>query len=159
MINKKILIISGGNTSERKISLISAKAVKKALEEVGYKVIIYDLLNGREHTKKLSQEVDVIFPLIHGKEGEDGTLYDLLRKLKKPFIGSNCQGTKVGFHKILFKKFLEQENIPTSEWIEVTCKEDIKMFGFACVLKAASGGSSKEVAILKTRRDLNRKIA
>lgn len=158
MICKKVLILSGGNTSERQISLVSAKAVKNALEEDGYKVIIFDLSNGINHIKKLSQKVDVVFPLIHGKKGEDGTLYNLLRKFKKPFVGSDCEGTKIGFHKILFKRFLEKNNIPTSDWVGVKSKDDLIRFGFPSVLKAAQGGSSKEVAILKTDKDLNRKI-
>ncbi|MBI2017838.1 ATP-grasp domain-containing protein [Candidatus Daviesbacteria bacterium] len=159
---KKILVITGGTSSERKISLISAENVKKGLEEVGYqqavssayKVKLFDLKKGFSELKKISQDFDLIFPVIHGKEGEDGTLYTFLKKLNKPFVGCGPKSTEIAFDKILFNQFCDQNEIPKPEWKVVKNTLDIKKFGFPCVLKAARGGSSKEVVILLSEKDL-----
>ena len=150
----KILIISGGISSERKISFTSARHVKKALQEVGYRVKIFDLKDGYEKLEDLSRDYDIIFPVIHGEEGEGGKLNKFLATLGKPYVGGNWKGYKKGWYKIPFKKFCEKNNIPTSPWQKIKTKQEIKNFGFPSVLKSSSGGSSKEVAILKTSKDL-----
>lgn len=92
---------------------------------------------------------------MHGKEGEDGTLYRFLRSQKKPFIGSDPKGAKTATDKILFKKYCDQSGIPTADWKTTETAEDISRFGFPCVLKAANGGSSHEVALLRSNKDLS----
>lgn len=150
----KVLVITGGTSSERKISLISAHNVKKGLEEAGYKVKLFDLKKGYTELKKHIQDFDVIFPVIHGEEGEGGKLQAFLEKLKKPFVGGDPNGFKMGWFKIPFKNWCDKNKILTSFWNIVTNKEDVLKFGFPCVLKASSGGSSREVEILKQKKDL-----
>ena len=151
----KVLLITGGTSSERRISLMSAKQVKLALKEVGYFVAVFDLKKGYDQLKILAKSFDVIFPVIHGEEGEGGNLQEFLTKLKKPFVGGNPKGFKQGWYKIPFKRFCNQNNIPTATWKTVKNKADIISFGFPSVLKSSAGGSSREVAILKSARDLN----
>jgi len=151
----KILIVTGGTSSERKISLISARAVKDALKTNGHNVALFDFKKGHAALRKALPKFDVVFPVMHGKEGEDGTLYQFLRSAKKPFVGSNPKGAKIATDKILFKKYCDKKKIPTSKWEIIKNKSDISRFGFPCVLKAANGGSSLEVAILSSSRDLS----
>lgn len=150
----KILIITGGNSSERKISLISAKAVKYALEKNGHLVEFFDLRGGYRELKKVIPDFDVIFPMLHGEEGEGGELQKFLSKSGKPFVGGDWKGFKKGWYKIPFKSFCKENNIPTSPWRVVNKKEYIIKFGFPCVLKASNGGSSKEVVMIHTKSDL-----
>lgn len=150
----KVLLITGGASSERRISLMSAKQVKLALKEVGYFVAVFDLKKGYDQLKILAKSFDVIFPVIHGEEGEGGNLQKFLSTLKVPFVGGDPKGSKKGWYKIPFKKFCDQNNIPTSPWKIISNKEDILKFGFPCVLKSSSGGSSREVVILTTANDL-----
>ena len=63
---RKVLIISGGNSSERKISLISAKEVRNGLEISGFKAEIFDLRKGYSVLKQKAEKFDVIFPVLHG---------------------------------------------------------------------------------------------
>lgn len=140
----KVLIITGGTSSERRISFMSAKQVKKALGESGHKVKLFDFKKGYKELKKLSTDFDVIFPVIHGEEGEGGALQKFLSSLKVPFVGGDPKGFKQGWYKIPFKKFCEGNNIPTSPWKRINSKNQISIFGFPCVLKSSSGGSSKE---------------
>lgn len=153
-----ILIITGGISSERKISLLSARNIKQGLEKVGYKVKLFDLKKGYEQLKSLAKNFDLIFPVLHGKEGEDGTLYDFLNKINKPFVGCSPKSSLIAFDKILFNKFCDENKIPKPEWGVVKNTADINQFGFPAVLKAARGGSSREVAILLSEKDLKKPL-
>lgn len=135
---------------------MSAKHVKIGLEEVGHKVKLFDLKKGYPALKKICKDFDVIFPSLHGKEGEGGNLQKFLSKLDKPFVGGDWKGYKKGWHKISFKKFCDENNIPTAKWKIIKDKKDILKFGLPSVLKSNSGGSSREVAIIKDRKDLNK---
>ncbi len=149
----KILVVTGGTSSERRISLMSAGQVKKGLEESGYQVKLFDLKKGYSILKKISKDFDVIFPVIHGEEGEGGDLQKFLSSLKKPFVGGDWKGYKKGWYKIPFKRFCDENEILTSFWKEVKDIKDIKDFGLPSVLKSSNGGSSREVVILKTEKD------
>ncbi len=153
----KILIVTGGTTSERRISFMSAQQVKKGLEESGHKVKLYDLKKGKV-SKNLVKDFDVIFPLIHGKQGEDGTLYQSIINTGKPYVGCDPEATKKAFDKIISNKFFDQNNFPRPKWKIVKSIEDIMKFGFPCVLKAASGGSSREVVILRSEKDTKQSL-
>ncbi len=155
----KILIITGGTSPERLISQMSAKQVKNGLEKEGYKVKLFDLKNGYAALKKISNEFDVIFPVIHGEEGEGGELQKFLSTLNKPFVGGDYKGYQEGWFKIPFKKWCAQNNILTSAWRIVKTKDDIFSFGFPSVLKSSSGGSSREVVILKSAKDLKKSLS
>lgn len=152
-----ILIISGGNSSERKISFLSAREVKTALEANKYKVKIFDLKKGAQEMIKLIKNCDVVFPVIHGEEGEGGELQRFLTKIGKPYVGGSAKGYKEGWFKIPFKKFCNKGKIVTAPWKIVKGESDIINFGFPCVLKTSNGGSSKEVIMLHSIEHLKRK--
>lgn len=151
-----ILVISGGNTSERPVSLNSANAVLEALKTNGHPAELFDLKDGYEKLKEISKNFDLFFPVLHGKEGEDGTLYQFLKGTGKPYVGSDPQGAKLSFDKILFKEYCDKHNIQSARWKIISNSDQIAEFGFPCVLKAAEGGSSKEVALLHSEQDLER---
>nr|MBI5455705.1 hypothetical protein [Candidatus Levybacteria bacterium] len=153
----KILILTGGNSSERTVSLTSARNVKKTLIKNKHKVKLYDLQNGYENIKKLSKDFDILFPVLHGQEGEAGQLHKFLSKLKKPIVGTrNYKGLEEAWHKIPFKKYCDINGIPTSSWKIVRNIKDVLDFGLPCVLKSSNGGSSREVVILKAESDLKK---
>ncbi len=153
----KVLIITGGSSSERKISLISANEVKGALLKNGHKVKIFDFKKGLPELKSILGNFDMAFPVMHGHEGEDGTLYRFLKTNKIPYIGSDPKGAKIAFDKILFKKYCGEHNIPTAKWNVVRNVNEISKFGFPCILKGAYGGSSHEVILLNSQTDLTKK--
>lgn len=152
----KVLIITGGTSSERKVSLNSAKNVQQGLLNNGYFVKIYDLKNGYPKLKKIAKEFDVIFPVLHGEEGEGGKLHQYLLKLGRCFVGGDPRGFKKGWYKISFKKYCDSNKIITAKWKVIKNAQDIKKFNFPCVLKSSNGGSSREVVILQTAQDLKK---
>lgn len=153
----KVLIITGGTTSERRISFMSTRQVKMGLEKSGHQVKLYDLKKGPVSNSSV-KGFDVIFPLIHGKQGEDGNLYKSLTKLEKPYVGCKPESTKKAFDKILSNKIFDQEKFPRPKWKTVKTIDDVKKFGFPSVLKAASGGSSREVIILHSEKDTKQSL-
>ncbi len=153
----KVLIITGGTTSERNISLISARQVKKGLEKAKYRVGLFDLKKGFSALRKLLPEFDVFFPILHGEEGEGGSLQEFLKVSKARYVGGDPNGFQEGWFKISFKRFCERNKILTSPWKVVKNLGEIKSFGFPAVLKSSSGGSSKEVVILKSPNDIKKK--
>lgn len=153
----KILIVTGGTSSERRISLMSAKQVKKGLIEAGHKVKMYDLKKGPV-TKTLVEDIDVIFPVMHGRQGEDGSLYKSFIKLGKPYVGCTPKSSHTALDKIIFNRICDQQKIRKPEWKIVKNIDDIKKFGFPCVLKAATGGSSREVVILQSEKELKKAL-
>jgi D-alanine-D-alanine ligase len=156
----KILLITGGDSSEREVSLSSAKNVEDALIENGHDVKLYDLNQGYDPLNELSKEFDVLFPVLHGEEGEGGKLHKFLDKLGKPIVGTrNYKGMEAGWYKIPFKQYCDENEIPTADWKEVKTENDIIEFGFPCVLKASNGGSSREVVILESGNDLELETA
>lgn len=154
----RILIITGGEASERKISLISAGEVKNALEKNSHTVTIFDFRKGYSNLKKLLPKFDVVFPVLHGEEGEGGELQKFLAKQKIHYVGGDYKGFREGWYKIPFKRFCRKLDIPTAPWKVVKNPVHILQFGFPSVLKASSGGSSKEVVIIKSEKDLGGKL-
>jgi D-alanine-D-alanine ligase len=153
----KILLITGGDSSEREISLLSAQEVRKSLLKNGYEVELYDLLGGYEPLKNLSKKFDVLFPVLHGEEGEGGKLHEFLSKLGKPIVGTkNYKGLREAWYKIPFKKYCDNNNILTAPWKIVGDEQNIIKFGFPCVVKTSNGGSSREVFVLKSIEDLDK---
>ncbi len=154
----RVLLLTGGNSSERKISFLSAGNVKKALMKNGHKVKLYDLKNGNSPIKKLSEGFDVIFPVLHGEEGEGGMLHKFISKIEKPIVGTrNYKEMQKAWYKIPFKRFCDKTGVKTAPWRVVKNNNNIVSFGFPCVLKTSSGGSSKEVVILESEKDLETK--
>lgn len=150
----RILIISGGDDSERRISLMSAKQVKKALESTGNEVKIFDLRDGQAKLRSEAVNFDVLFPVLHGEQGESGQLQKFLKTLKTPFVGQDLNLEMSEWYKIPFKKWCNQNQILTADWTEIKTKSDILKFGLPAVLKSSAGGSSREVAVIKSKADL-----
>lgn len=157
MDNYRVLILSGGTDPENKVSLISARAIKEGVIKNHYKADIFDIKNGYNELKEIAKNYDVLFPVIHGREGEGGQLHSFLKKLKKPIVGTtNIRGLKTGFYKINLKKYCVKKGINTPKWKIVNSKKDIINFGFPCVLKCSDIGSSLGVCILNKITDLNK---
>ncbi|MBI2195879.1 MAG: ATP-grasp domain-containing protein [Candidatus Levybacteria bacterium] len=155
----RVLIVTGGDSPERKISFLSAGNVRGALEKKGHKVKFFDLRKGLEILENELEKHDIVFPVLHGEEGEGGDLHKFLSAFKTPIVGSrNWQAFKKAWYKIPFKKFCDKNNIKTAAWKKIKKKEDLLKFPMPFVLKASVGGSSKEVVIVKSNKDLNKKL-
>ena len=101
---KKILILGGGFSKERAISLITAKSVLKALKKKRYKVIICEP-DGKLLEKIKSFKPDVIFNALHGRFGEDGYIQAILESARVKYTHSGVLSSYIAMDKEVSKKF------------------------------------------------------
>ena len=107
MVNKKkfknVLVVLGGDSGERAISLETGRACKVALKKKGYKVSSFDpKFNNFNLINK--KKVDVIFNALHGKDGEDGVVQSYFEYLKIPYTHSGVISSFNAMNKIISKK-------------------------------------------------------
>lgn len=138
-----ILVLGGGNSPERDVSLRSSAAVAEALKKAGFNVQQADPKDGLEVLNNLAKD-NIIFPILHGAEGEDGQIQAKLEELGLPFLGSGSESSKNCFDKALTREILEKNGVKMPQAVVVTA-ETYKTSSLAQkphVLKVLRGGSS-----------------
>lgn len=189
-MKKKIVLLYGGKSAEHDVSLLTAKAVIGALDFAKYEVYpifiskdgnwnagpvlecatenIEDLKYKSENTSPiaaLSQDCDVVFPLLHGPNGEDGTVQGLLELLNIAYVGNGILASSAGMDKIMMKTAFAQAGLKQakycgfirSEWKAnmAACYDTIaKELGFPCYVKPANLGSSVGISKCNSREEL-----
>ncbi len=153
----KVLVISGGNSDEREISLLSAENVCEALRKKLHQVELVDFREGFEKLKDEIKDFDVVFPVLHGSEGEGGILQEFLEEQKVRFVGSDSKACRASWNKIEFKNFCEKSGIKTSPWIVLKPQnKDSLVAKIPFVVKPQDSGSSVDVYIIKSQEDLDK---
>ena len=153
-MKKKVVILAGGFSKERDISLQTGKEVFKSLR-TKYNVKILDpLKNSFSNIKKLKPKV--VFNALHGRFGEDGYIQMVLDKEKLNYTHSGVLSSFLAMEKDLSKKIFRKNKILTPNWIKYNFKEKIdrkflinikKKIGFPVVIKPINEGSSVGVYI------------
>ena len=109
----KVLIFKGGNGRERPVSLESAANVARALRTAGYNVTEFDIKEPA--LPKITKDADVIFPVLHGGFGENGTLQKLMEEKNLCFVGCGSKASRLSIDKVENKKVFRKLNITTIE--------------------------------------------
>ena len=154
---KKILILGGGFSKEREISLITAKSVFKALKKNKYKAIICEP-DGKLIEKIKSFKPHVVFNALHGRFGEDGYIQAILESLKVKYTHSGVLASHIAMDKEFSKKIFLKNKITTPKFIKYefnkknTKNKKIlaqikKKLKFPVVIKPINEGSSVDVYI------------
>jgi len=135
----KIVVLKGGTSSEREVSVLSGDNIAKALEKNGHDVICLDTVlpleqidrhidptpdlveNGEINLVKLLscpdiQSVDFIFNALHGGSGENGVVSGILETMGYKYNGSGVEGCAIAMDKVISKVLFEKYKIPTPEW-------------------------------------------
>ena len=168
MINKKkkkILVVLGGTSKEREVSLKSGKACIKALKSLGHNVEIFD--PAKDHLRKIkNMKIDIIFNALHGKDGEDGNAQSYFEYFKTPYTHSGIISSMNAMDKITSKEFFKKNNIKTPEYfafnsINFSTKYIKKLLlkyklKYPLVIKPSDEGSSIGVKICNSFNDLNK---
>lgn len=146
----KILVLGGGDSVEREVSLRSAKYVASAAVEAGFEVQVLDPANGLNFLDSLSRD-DIVFPILHGKGGEDGILQAELEKRNLPFLGSDSQSSADCFDKWQTLLKLKAAGIPIAKGALVTEQtySNHLLVTKPHVLKVLRGGSSIGTLIVR----------
>lgn len=155
MSKPKILVVGGGPSLEREISLISSKAVFNTLEEAGHQVTFYDWDGTTTWLDAHVAEFDVVFPILHGRGGEDGGIQALLENHVVPFLGSSSEVSKLCFDKKRTLALLESINvkIPRGDTVTLAQYKKHPLTTTAHVLKPFKGGSSIDTYVLRSPAD------
>jgi D-alanine-D-alanine ligase len=152
-----VLVLAGGISHERDISLKSGRRVADGLRANGLEVTVAD----PDHTllKQLSDsDVDVVWPVLHGASGEDGALRSLLEMMGVPFVGSSAAATRLAWDKPAAKTLVSREGVATPPSISLSRDAFRELgaesvlaavsdsLGFPVVTKPARGGSAQGVS-------------
>ena len=164
---RTIVVLAGGLSHERDVSLRSGRRVSESLAQHGISVITRDpdatLLEALRSTAP-----DVIWPALHGASGEDGALRGLLDYLGIPFVGSSADATRLAWDKPTAKVVVGRAGVPTPRSITLP-RDTFRELGASAVLdvisaelsgpvvvKPAQGGSAQGVSIVDTVDELPR---
>jgi len=150
----KVGVLSGGNSSERAVSLRSGKAVYEALLRSGISVCRIDPKRSPQKTRLNLSRIDLAFLALHGKGGEDGTIQKRLEKVGIPYVGSDSRGSRLAFDKVEAKKIFKRQGIPTPAWRTFSRKDwrGLKSFPSPFFVKPVADGSSIGVFLVEDFR-------
>lgn len=167
MHKNRILVLMGGFSEEREVSLRSGAAILNALQALGYDARAMDLKTSSVQDIE-DYGPDLVFIGLHGKDGEDGTVQGLMEILNIPYTGSGVAASAIGMNKVLTKKILVYEKIPTAPFIILKKSEFtpqvstinliMKEIGLPMVIKPATQGSSIGTYIVREQDDVMKAI-
>jgi D-alanine-D-alanine ligase len=162
-LKKKILIISGGISKERKISLVTGKEVAKELKKNGYTVKKCEPKDLIHIVKTFKPKI--IFNALHGQFGEDGYIQSILENLKIPYTHSGVIASAKAMNKEISKKIFSKNKILTPKYIKYSfdkSKTELnnlieKKLNFPVVIKPINEGSSVNVFICN-KNEIHKKL-
>ena len=144
----KVLIIAGGLTHERDVSVRSGRRVANILAQFGYEVMRSDV--DASLTESIQTfEPDVVWPLVHGSIGEDGSLQSFLESVGVPFVGSSSVQAMLASNKPTAKALLGSAGVATPGWVTLP-QAIFRQLGASNVLAALEGSVSFPVVIKPT---------
>jgi D-alanine-D-alanine ligase len=165
----KVAVLKGGRSLERQVSLRSGARVEDALKQAGHQVLPVDAGDDLVRLLKTARP-DVAFIALHGVDGEDGTVQELLEILAIPYTGPGVSACRRSMDKAAAKQELRAAGIDTPDWVAFSqtafaelgaadALEDIEeRLGFPLVVKPARGGSSLGVRFAAERDDVPQAI-
>jgi D-alanine-D-alanine ligase len=150
----------GGRSSEHEISLESARSVVEGLDPDRYEVVAVEIPREGPWLPTATDlaGVDVVFPVLHGPFGEDGTVQGLLELADVPYVGAGVTASALVMDKDLFKSVMRDKGIPVARSVTLRPGSGDTVespFGLPCVVKPARLGSSVGISIVKTADELS----
>jgi D-alanine-D-alanine ligase len=162
----RVALIQGGRSGEHEISLRSAASIQKGLDPNRYEVQPFVISKeGKWSPHPLRPEpggnpgIDVVFPILHGTFGEDGTMQGLLELADLPYVGAGVLASAVSMDKATTKKLCAQAGLPVVEYLVLHRGEfdpdSLRLpFDFPVFVKPANLGSSVGITKAKTPDEL-----
>jgi D-alanine-D-alanine ligase len=161
----RVAVLKGGRSLERQVSLRSGARVQEALERLGHDMIAIDA--GADLVQRLrASQPDVAFVALHGRDGEDGTVQELLELVGVPYTGSGVSACIRSNDKVLAKHAMRDAGIPTPDFYSFT-QTAFRELGaaaalpaieerleFPIVVKPAGQGSALGIKFARTANDV-----
>lgn len=159
-----IVVLSGGMSAERTVSMASGEVACQSLRQLGHHVTNLDPSEPSFAQFDWSS-TDVCFIALHGLFGEDGQVQQLLEQIGIPYTGSNSQTSRVTINKIATKKRFSRAGIPTPEYISISNHSGLMTldtpfipFNFPVIVKPSDQGSSIGVTVVFRKNELQAAI-
>ena len=155
----KIGVLFGGKSAEHDVSISSSKNIIDALDKNKYQIFPIKIEKNGEFDLDSVKKMDLIFPVLHGPYGEDGSMQGLLKILGIPFVGPSILGSALGMDKDVMKRLFRDANIPIGKFITVYAGEKIsfekvkKVLGLPMFIKPANMGSSVGINKVKNKKE------
>ena len=155
-----VMVLCGGTSSEREISLKSGAAVAEWAKDAGHTVELVDCPESEVITRDFSK-CDIVMPLFHGGHGEDGTVQAALTLRGVRYTGCSPAASAICMHKLRSKELMKQFRVPTPNYIstdgrkvedpsdDLTLKMSQLAMEFPLVVKPARSGSSVGVTVVE----------
>ncbi len=151
----RVAVIYGGRSGEHEVSLRSAKSIIEAMDAEKYKVL-HCLISkeGKWSPRPIvpepngNPEIDVVFPVLHGTFGEDGTLQGLFELANLPYVGAGVLASSVSMDKDVMKRLAKERGLPVVDYLVVRADSPANLegicarFPFPIFVKPANLGSS-----------------
>ncbi len=178
----RVALVYGGRSGEHEISLRSAESVIAAMNPDRYEIVKF-LIDKEGHWSPspiqpepgANPGIDVVFPVLHGTFGEDGTMQGLFELADLPYVGANVLASSLSMDKDVMKRVCREQGLPVVDWIVmerdangVVAEEAAARLPFPIFVKPANLGSSVGIskahdleelrAALKTAAEFDRKI-
>jgi D-alanine-D-alanine ligase len=161
----RVAVLKGGRSLERQVSLKSGARVQDALERLGHEVIPIDV--GADLVAQLTADrPDIAFVALHGRDGEDGTVQELLEAMGIPYTGSGVSACIRASDKVLAKHAMRDRGVPTPDFFAFseTAFKDLgaaqalpaieARLQFPIVVKPAAQGSALGIKFARTAQDV-----
>src|SRR5258708_36994896 len=120
----RVAIIYGGRSGEHEISLRSAESIMQAMDRSKYAVIGYFISKeGKGRPRAIQPEpgahpdIDVVFPVLHGTFGEDGTMQGLLELADLPYVGAGVLASSLSMDKEMMKRVCRERGLPVVDYV------------------------------------------
>ncbi|OGI71669.1 D-alanine--D-alanine ligase A [Candidatus Nomurabacteria bacterium RIFCSPHIGHO2_02_FULL_35_13] len=155
----KIGVLFGGKSAEHEVSIMSAKNVTGALDKNKYQIFPVKISRNGEFNLNSLQKMDVIFPVLHGPFGEDGSMQGLLKILNLPFVGPGVLGSAVSMDKDIMKRLFREAKISIGKFVTIYKGEKIpfkkiaKTLGLPVFVKPVNMGSSVGIHKVKNEKE------
>jgi D-alanine-D-alanine ligase len=175
MTPSRVAVLAGGRSSEHEVSLASGASVADGLRSAGHDVTAIEI--GRDGVWRRDgepvsvtlggrlPEIDVVFPVLHGPFGEDGTVQGLLECLDLPYVGAGVLASALCMNKVVFKQLMAQAGIPQVDYRAVderrhqsdpaSVRRSVQELGYPVFVKPARLGSSVGIARVALAGDLD----
>jgi D-alanine-D-alanine ligase len=189
MTKQKVAILFGGRSVEHGVSINSARNIFEYIDRSRFEPILFgisrsgtwylttevskDIEKGEPLTLELNASkpiwkaagksitIDVAFPVLHGTDGEDGSVQGIFKAMSVPMVGTGVLGSSVSMNKLTSKRLLQKANIPVSQFLSYSYDQKSslsfevisKELGLPFMVKATSLGSSVGISKVKSKED------
>ena len=152
-----ILLIAGGWSSEREVSLSGAKVVEQSLVRLGHNVVRFDPVSSLEGLLSAAAKADFAFIALHGAPGEDGLIQAMLETVGCPYQGAGPAGSFLALNKAAAKEIFRMRGLETPDWVLLSKKPEPgwqPLFAYPLFIKSNTGGSSLAMERVGAPEDL-----